>query len=110
MINFMDKLAGGVKMSGISKAEVEQLAVQARLKLTEEEKEVLVEQLNQMINFAQKISQLETENVPPTSHVISLVNVTREDQPHQSLPTEIALKNTAAHHDGQVKVPSILED
>lgn len=110
IIMFMDKLPGGVAMSTISKQEVEHVAHLARLNLTEEEKEQFTKQLDSILNFAQKLNELDTENVEPTSHVLPLVNVMRDDVPHESLPVEEALQNTAEHQDGQVKVPSVLEE
>ncbi|MDQ0340095.1 aspartyl-tRNA(Asn)/glutamyl-tRNA(Gln) amidotransferase subunit C [Caldalkalibacillus uzonensis] len=97
-------------MSTISKQEVEHVARLARLNLTEEEKEQFTKQLDSILNFAQKLNELDTDNVEPTSHVLPLVNVMRDDVPHESLPVEEALKNTAEHQDGQVKVPSVLEE
>lgn len=106
----MDKLAGVVIVSAISKEEVEHVAKLARLELSEEEKEQFTRQLDSILRFAQKLNEVDTSNVEPTSHVLPLVNVMREDKPHPSLTVEEALKNAAEHQDGQVKVPSVLDE
>jgi aspartyl-tRNA(Asn)/glutamyl-tRNA(Gln) amidotransferase subunit C len=97
-------------VSAISKQEVEHVAQLARLELSEEEKAQFTQQLDSILRFAQKLNELDTSQVTPTSHVLPLVNVLREDAPHESLPVEEALKNAAEHQDRQVKVPSVLEE
>lgn len=95
-------------MGVISKKEVEHVAQLARLTFTEEEKEMYTEQLNSILNFAKKLEELDTTGVPPTSHVLDLHNVVREDKVRPSLPVEEVLKNVPEHADNQVKVPSII--
>ncbi|MED5045451.1 Asp-tRNA(Asn)/Glu-tRNA(Gln) amidotransferase subunit GatC, partial [Geobacillus stearothermophilus] len=51
----------------------------------------------------------DTENVPPTSHVLDMRNVMREDIPEPGLPREEVLKNAPDQQDGQFRVPAILE-
>ncbi len=97
-------------MSAIRKQEVEQVAQLAKLALTDEELQQTAQQLDRFLQFAQKLNDLDTSQVEPMTHVLPLVNVLREDVPRDSLPVEELLKNTAEHQDGQVKVPSILEE
>jgi aspartyl-tRNA(Asn)/glutamyl-tRNA(Gln) amidotransferase subunit C len=100
---------GGDEVS-ISKQDVEHVANLARLKLTEEEKERFAEQLGAILAFAGKLNELDTEQVPPTSHAIPLKNVMREDETSPSLPRDVALKNAPVKENGQFKVPAVLED
>lgn len=95
-------------MSKITKQDVQHVAHLARLELGEQEAEALTKQLDSILTFAAKLNELETENVPPTSHVLSITNVTRTDEIRPSLPIEEALKNTAEHQEQQIKVPSVL--
>jgi aspartyl-tRNA(Asn)/glutamyl-tRNA(Gln) amidotransferase subunit C len=95
-------------MSTITKKDVEHVAHLARLSLNEEEKERFTKHLDSILTFSKKLDELDTEGVQPTSHMLSLTNVVREDQVRPSLSVEDALKNTAEHRENQVKVPSVL--
>lgn len=92
----------------ISKKEVEHVALLARLALTEEEKERFTKQLQQILEHAGKIKQLNTAKIPPTSHVLPLKNVFREDKSRQYLSQEEALKNAPKKEDGSFVVPKIV--
>ncbi len=97
-------------MSRISIDEVKHVANLARLAITEEEAEKFTKQLDAIITFAEQLNELDTENVEPTSHVLEIKNVLREDIPQKGLPQEDVLKNAPEEKDGQFKVPSILGD
>ena len=64
----------------LSKKDVEHVARLARLALSEEEKERYTQQLGQILTYIEKMSALDTANVAPTSHVLPLSNVWREDK------------------------------
>jgi len=78
------------------KISIEHLAKLARLSLREEEKELFVGQLDSVLTYMEKLNELDTGTIEPTSHVISLSNVTREDMPEASLSREEALANAPA--------------
>ncbi|MFZ3062456.1 MAG: Asp-tRNA(Asn)/Glu-tRNA(Gln) amidotransferase subunit GatC [Actinomycetota bacterium] len=92
----------------ISKKEVEHVALLARLYLTEEEKERFTRQLQQILEHAGKIKELDTSKVPPTSHVLPLRNVFREDKSRPCLTQEEALKNAPKKEDNMFVVPKIV--
>ncbi|WP_066299060.1 Asp-tRNA(Asn)/Glu-tRNA(Gln) amidotransferase subunit GatC [Bacillus sp. FJAT-29937] len=96
-------------MSKISTEQVKHVANLARLAITDEEAEMFSKQLGSMITFAEQLNELDTDNVEPTSHVLDMKNVMREDIPQEGLPQAEVLKNAPDHQDGQVKVPSIIE-
>lgn len=96
-------------MSRISVDQVKHVAHLARLAITEEEAEKFTKQLDAIITFAEQLNELDTENVEPTSHVLELKNVLREDIPQKGLPREEVLKNAPEQQDGQIKVPAIIE-
>ncbi|MCM3217466.1 Asp-tRNA(Asn)/Glu-tRNA(Gln) amidotransferase subunit GatC [Niallia taxi] len=96
-------------MSRITKEEVKHVANLARLAITEEEAEQFQKQLDAIITFAEELNELDTEDVVPTSHVLDVKNVLREDVAGKGLPVEDVLKNAPEHQDGQIKVPSIIE-
>ncbi len=66
-------------MTRITIEEVKYVANLARLAITEEEAEIFTNQLDAIINFAEQLNELDTENVEPTSHVLDIKNVMRED-------------------------------
>ncbi|MCM3733214.1 Asp-tRNA(Asn)/Glu-tRNA(Gln) amidotransferase subunit GatC [Fictibacillus nanhaiensis] len=96
-------------MSRISKDQVKHVAHLARLAVTDEEAEMLTEQLDKIIGFAEELKELDTDNVEPTTHVLELKNVLREDKVRNSVSVDEAMKNAPAQKDGQFKVPNILE-
>lgn len=96
-------------MTKITKDEVKHVAHLARLNIDEQEAEKFAEQLGSIITFAEQLNELDTENVEPTTHVLDMKNILREDKPVDGLPREQVLKNAPDHQDGQVKVPTILE-
>ncbi|EMT44783.1 MULTISPECIES: Asp-tRNA(Asn)/Glu-tRNA(Gln) amidotransferase subunit GatC [Anoxybacillus] len=96
-------------MSRISIEQVKHVAHLARLAITEEEAAMFAKQLDAIITFAEQLNELDTEHVPPTSHVLNMKNVMREDVPAAGLPLEDVLKNAPDHQDGQFRVPAILE-
>lgn len=96
-------------MAAITREQVEHVADLARLSLTPEEAERLTEQLNQILAFAHKLNELDTDGVEPTSHVLPLANVMRDDEVRPSIPREEALKNAPDHADGLFRVPKVIE-
>ncbi|WP_339061048.1 Asp-tRNA(Asn)/Glu-tRNA(Gln) amidotransferase subunit GatC [Tepidibacillus marianensis] len=94
---------------GLSKKEVEHVANLARLSLSDEETKLFTEQLRSILDLAQKLNELDTEQIKPTSHALNITNVFREDHADESLPREIALKNAPDQKDGQFKVPPVME-
>lgn len=89
--------------------EVEHVAKLARLELTDTEKERFTEQLNAILKYAAKLDELDTEHVAPTSHVLPVRNVMREDESRPSWPIEEVLANAPEEEDGQFRVPAVLE-
>ncbi|MFB1050574.1 Asp-tRNA(Asn)/Glu-tRNA(Gln) amidotransferase subunit GatC [Paraliobacillus sp. JSM ZJ581] len=96
-------------MSEISKEQVKHVAHLARLAITDEEVETMTKQLDDMINYAALLNELDTDHVEPTTHVLDLKNVMRKDEPRKWIEKEDALKNAPDVKDGQFRVPSILE-
>jgi aspartyl-tRNA(Asn)/glutamyl-tRNA(Gln) amidotransferase subunit C len=93
----------------IGAKEVEHVANLARLDLSEEEKARFAAQLNAVLEYADKLNELDTTGVEPTTHVLPLYNVMREDEVRPSLPVEEAVRNAPEEEDGQFKVPAVLE-
>lgn len=93
----------------LSEKDVEYVAKLARLELTEEEKEKYTIQLAKILEYVSKLNQLDTENIEPTSHVLPLQNVFREDEIKPSLSQEEILTNAPEKEDGYFKVKKVLE-
>jgi len=93
----------------ITLQEVEHVARLARLALSEEEKEQMRSQLDRILGYIEKLSQLDTTGVEPTSHVIPVTNVFRDDALLPSLSREEALANGPDRQEGFFRVPRIIE-
>lgn len=93
----------------ITRNDVEYVANLARLTLTEEEIEKMTKELGAIIEFANKLSELNTEGIEPTAHVLNIYNVFRNDEVKPSYPREEILKNAPSHDDVCIKVPKIVE-
>ena len=69
------------------------------MKLTDEESDLLSRQLEDIVNFIDKLRELDVTKVKPTSHILPVKNVFRQDKPAQSLNTEQALNNAPKQKD-----------
>jgi aspartyl-tRNA(Asn)/glutamyl-tRNA(Gln) amidotransferase subunit C len=90
----------------ITRADVLHVAELARLELTEDELDRFGEQLNAILEAVGKVSELDLEDVPPTSHPLELVNVWADDEPRASLPVDEALANAPEREAGFFRVPA----
>jgi len=93
----------------ISNNDVQHVARLARLNLTAEEEQLLTGQLNAILKYAEKLNELDTDNIEPTTHVLHVSNVMREDEVQGSLPIEKVMHNAPDEEDGQFKVPAVME-
>ncbi|MBI5870553.1 MAG: Asp-tRNA(Asn)/Glu-tRNA(Gln) amidotransferase subunit GatC [Actinobacteria bacterium] len=81
----------------------------ARLKVEAEELDRYADQLSSILSHIDKISELDLSGVEPTSHVIDLSNIFREDEPRPSVDHDEALANGPEVEKGAFRVPPILE-
>src|SRR5690625_5178324 len=96
-------------MEKVTKDDVKKIAHAVRIALSDEEEEMYANELGTTIVNTEKLNELNTDDVTPTTHGIILENVMREDEPKQSITQEEALKNAPDQQDGHFKVPSIME-
>ncbi len=94
----------------ITKKEVEHVALLARLRLTEEEKSAFLRQLDSILSYMDKLNELNTDGIEPTTHSMPISNPYRKDEVKPSLPREDALKNAPEKEDGFFRVPRIIEE
>ena len=93
----------------VDQKEVEHVAMLARIELTEEEKDLYSEQLSTILEFFDRLKELDTEGVPPTSHVVDLVNVYRPDHVRPGPGVEAVLRNAPDRANRFFRVPKILD-
>jgi len=93
----------------ITKEQVEHVAKLARLAITEQEKSIFSEQLSAILTYVDQLNGLDTSKVEPTSHVISMQNVFREDRVKNCLPREEALAGAPDATEEFFRVPRIIE-
>lgn len=93
----------------VSKEEVKHIAELARLNLEEGEEEKYSQQLSQVLEWADKLNNLDVDKLEPTAHVLEMKNVTRADSARETLSNEKALANAPDKEDGYFKVPRIIE-
>jgi aspartyl-tRNA(Asn)/glutamyl-tRNA(Gln) amidotransferase subunit C len=90
----------------LDRPQVLHVARLARLELSDEEVERMAAELSKVLDHIDKIRELDLEGVPPTSHVIDMVNALRADEPEPSLPAEVALASAPEPLMGGFGVPS----
>jgi len=92
----------------LSRSDVEHVAYLARLGTSPEEISRLEGQLNHILEQYAKLTELDTEHIPPTAQTIELENILRDDVARPSLPVEDVLRNAPERDDDQFVVPAIL--
>jgi len=90
----------------IDREQVLHVARLARLRLTDDEVERMSSELSTILDHIEKISELDLENVEPTSHVVEVENVLRADEPRESWPREQILEPAPDAADDGFRVPS----
>lgn len=97
-------------MSGrIDKETVDYVGILAKLELTEEEKIQAGKDMSRMLDYIDKLNELDTEGVEPLSHIFPVHNVFREDEIHNGEDREAILANAPEAKKGMFKVPKTLE-
>jgi aspartyl-tRNA(Asn)/glutamyl-tRNA(Gln) amidotransferase subunit C len=93
---------------GLSREDVEKVALLGRLRLSSQELDTMTAQLGAVVAYVQQLSELNTDDVEPMAHAVELTNVFRPDEIQPSLERTAALAN-APHHDGECYlVPAVL--
>jgi len=93
----------------ITRKEVEHVAKLARLALKDEEAEQLTRQLSDILTYVEKLNELDTKDVEPTSHVLPVRNVLREDEVSGSIDRGKALVNAPDRTEEFFRVPKVIE-
>jgi aspartyl-tRNA(Asn)/glutamyl-tRNA(Gln) amidotransferase subunit C len=90
----------------LDRSQVLHVARLARLELSDDEVERMAAELSKVLDHIEKIGELDLEGVPPTSHVVDVVNVLRPDEPGPCLPRDVVLQAAPEPLDGGFGVPS----
>ncbi len=94
--------------SKITRDEVRHVALLARLELSEAEEELMTGQMNGILGYMDKLNQLDTKDVAPTTHAIELRNVFRPDRVEPSLDRKDSLANAPGTDGANFVVPRVL--
>ncbi|HVP57187.1 MAG TPA: Asp-tRNA(Asn)/Glu-tRNA(Gln) amidotransferase subunit GatC [bacterium] len=96
-------------MTQLGRETVEHVAKLAKLALSDAEKDLLMRQLGEVLLYMERLNEVDTRNVPPTTHVVELENVTRQDVPAEPLARSDVMRNAPEHRDGMFIVPRVIE-
>ncbi len=94
----------------INKDEVKYIADLASLKLSDDEVDKFSKQLSDILDYVEKLDELDTEEIVPTAYTIPVKNVLREDKVEESLDLEKVLQNAPEKIDNQFRVPKIMDE
>ena len=92
----------------ITKEEVLYVARLARLDLDADSIDKFAGQIDEILGYIEKLNQVATEGIKPTSHAISLTNAFREDEQRQHLERDRALANAPESEEGCFVVPKVV--
>lgn len=92
------------------KIDVAHVARLARIAMSDEARRHFEGQLERIVEYVDKLQQVDVSDVPPMAHAISRHNVFRKDEPRPSLTNEQALANAPDRVKGFFKVPAIIEE
>ena len=92
----------------LSRADVERIALLARLRFNEREIDKITTQLSQVVDYFRQLDELDTTTAEPMAHAVELSNVFAADQPQDGLPREQALANAPKQDGEYYRVPAVL--
>jgi aspartyl-tRNA(Asn)/glutamyl-tRNA(Gln) amidotransferase subunit C len=93
---------------GLTRDDIEKVALLSRLRLSDEELARMTEQLGQIVEYVRQLDELDTSQVTPLSHAADLSNVFADDTHRIGLDREEALANAPKRDDECYRVPAVL--
>ncbi len=93
----------------VTKNDVESIANLARLSFSDAEKDRLADTLNSILEYFDKLSELDTADVEPLTHILPVQNVMRADENIPPLPQKTALENAPEQARGHFVIPKVIE-
>lgn len=94
----------------VEKKDIQYIADLANLKIEEEEMDTFTKQIGDILEYFEKLDELDTDEVVPTAYTVPMKNVMREDKVEPSMDREKILSNAPDKKDGQFRVPKIIGD
>jgi aspartyl-tRNA(Asn)/glutamyl-tRNA(Gln) amidotransferase subunit C len=101
----MNKIKGNKR---ITQDDVRYIASLSRISLREDETGRLTRNLEDILHYVRKLEEVDVSRIEPTSHVLPLKNVCRQDAVRPSLSKEDVLKMAVGQHKGFFKVPKVI--
>lgn len=92
----------------ISRDDVRHVAELARLDFSDDDEKRMAEEMSQILDYVEKLDELDTSGVPPMSHVLDVSNVFREDEIESRIDREQALEPASETDDGYFQVPQVI--
>ncbi len=93
----------------VSRDDVRHVAQLARLDFSAEEETQMADELSQILNYVDKLDELDTSGVPPMSHVLDVTNVFRADDVEERIDRAQALEPAPEADDEYFRVPKVIE-
>ena len=94
----------------INKQDIRHVAKLAKLEISDESIEKITGQMDNIIGMVEKLSELDTEDVPEMYHGISIQNIMREDKAVPGTDRELLFKNVKESKDGMIRVPAMIDN
>jgi aspartyl-tRNA(Asn)/glutamyl-tRNA(Gln) amidotransferase subunit C len=88
---------------------IDHLAQLARLQFNDAEKENIRTDLQRMVNFVEKLQEVNTDGIEPLTHMTGNVDVFRDDESYKTITTEEAMRNASKHTDNYFVVPKVIK-
>ncbi|WP_165000280.1 Asp-tRNA(Asn)/Glu-tRNA(Gln) amidotransferase subunit GatC [Anaerophilus nitritogenes] len=88
---------------------IDDIAALSKIKLSEYEKEKMIDDFNRTIDFVDKLKEVNVDKVAPTYHILHIKNVYREDKILPSMKQDEVLKNAPEKNNGYFQVPKMME-
>jgi aspartyl-tRNA(Asn)/glutamyl-tRNA(Gln) amidotransferase subunit C len=93
----------------LSREEVRRVAELARLEFSDEEEARMADEMSRILDYVDKLEELDTSGVPPMSHVLDVTNVYREDEVERRIDQEQALEPAPESENGYFVVPKVID-
>ena len=93
----------------ISRYELKHIALLSRLELTDDEADLYTQHIGEILDYVEKLNELDVTDVEPTCHAVPMQNIMRDDVVKPGLDIEESLKNAAEKEDRYFRVPRVTE-
>ncbi len=93
----------------VDRTDLEKVAHLARLKIKPEEEQQLIKDMSEIMNWVEKLREVDTTGVEPLTHMTEEVNILRKDEIEPTISRENSLKNAPDHNNQFFKVPKVLK-